>query len=235
MTKLSYFSTLASALWLAGCSFGIDGNGERVEETRETSTFSRVRSNCELDVRITQSSERSVTVSLDSNLTRHVTTHVSDDTLYVDLDENIDDHVSGPHVLITTPELSAAKLDGSGDMSITFDAPELPLDLYLTGSGDMTYSGTSAALGAYLDGSGDLRLEGRTSDIDMKLDGSGDIRGARLEAQSGNLALDGSGDLTSTITDSAQISLSGSGDIDLYGGAHIEQYHHDGSGDLNTH
>lgn len=235
MTKLSFFSALASALWLSGCSFGIDGNGERVDETRETSTFSRVRSNCELDVRITQSSERSVTVSLDSNLTRHVKTHVDDDTLYVDLDENVDDHVSGPHVLITTPELSAAKLDGSGDMSVTFDAPELPLDLYLTGSGDLTFSGTTAALGAYLDGSGDLRLEGQTSDVDMKLDGSGDIRGARLEAQSGNLELDGSGDMTSTITESAQISLSGSGDIDLYGGANIERYHHDGSGDLNTH
>lgn len=235
MTKLSFFSALASALWLAGCSFGIDGNGERVEETRETSTFSRVRNDSELDVRITQGSERSVTVSLDSNLTRYLKTRVDGDTLRIDLDENIADHVSGPHVLITTPELAAAKLDGSGDMDITFDAPELPLDLFLTGSGDLTYHGTSAALGAYLDGSGDLRLDGQTSDVDMKLDGSGDIRGARLEAQSGNLQLDGSGDMTSTITDSAQISLSGSGDIDLYGGANIAQYHHDGSGDLNTH
>ena len=206
-----------------------------VAETREAEAFSRVRSDASLDVKITQGDVAGVTVSIDSNLQRLVKTRVADDTLYIDLSEDVGDVVNGPHVLITAPQLSAAKLAGSGSMTVAFQAPEQPLDLYLSGSGSIRFDGTTAALGAYLSGSGDIRLEGATSDADLKLSGSGSIRGQHLDSSSAAIVLSGSGDIAANVHDSVKVSLTGSGKIDLYGGANIDSYDNRGSGDIVQH
>jgi hypothetical protein len=227
--------SFALSLGSSGCDAGMDGNGDRVDEVRETATFTRIRSNCDLDVQLVQGERQAVTVSLDSNLQALVKTRVSEDTLYVDVQDDLGDTVDGPHVLITVPQLTAAKLAGDGRMTLAFDEPELPLDLYLSGSGDLRFSGTTAALGAYLSGSGDLRLEGVTNDADFKLSGSGSIRGQHLAASSAALELSGSGDISATVQDSVSVALSGSGQVDLFGPAAVDRYHHTGSGELVKH
>lgn len=227
--------SLCVGLSLGGCGEGVDGNGDRSDEVRETPTFTRIRNNCELDVQVVQGAQQSITVSLDSNLQELVATRVVDDTLFVDLEENVRETVDGPHVLITVPELTAAKLDGSGRMTIALDEPELPLDLYLSGAGDLRFSGTTAALGAYLSGSGDLRLEGETSDAELKLSGSGAIRGQHMSASSAAIVLSGSGDISATVQDSVNVELSGSGQIDLFGTASVDGYRHTGSGEVVQH
>jgi hypothetical protein len=158
-----------------------------------------------------------------------------DDTLYVDLTDNVGEIVDGPHVLITVPQLTAAKLAGSGRMTLAFDEPELPLDLYLSGSGDLRFNGTTAVIGAYLSGSGDLRLEGETSDAELKLSGSGSIRGQHLTATSATVSLSGSGNISATVQESVSVSLSGSGQIDLFGAANVDGYSDTGSGDVVQH
>lgn len=227
--------SLTLSLGLAGCHPGVDGNGERVDEVRKTATFTRVRSNCELDVQLVQGDQQSLTVSLDSNLQELVETRVVDNTLIVDLKDNVGEILDGPHVLVTVPELTAAKLDGSGRMTLALDEPELPLDLFLSGSGDLRFSGKTAAIGAYLSGSGDLRLEGETGDAELKLSGSGAIRGQGLNASSAAIVLSGSGSISATVQDSVSVSLSGSGQVDLFGPASLDSAHDTGSGDIVQH
>lgn len=238
MTNSSMVLALMSSLGLPllGCGDGgVDGNGDRVQAAREVAAFTRVRSDCDLDVQVTQGDAQSLTISLDSNLQELVRTRVVDDTLYLETTDDVEDTVDGPHILITVPELTAAKLDGSGRMTLTFDEPELPLDLYLSGSGDLSFNGTTAAVGAYLSGSGDLRLEGETSDVDMKLSGSGSIRGQQLAASSAAITLSGSGSVSAQVQDSVTVSLSGSGSVDLFGDATLASYHDTGSGDIVQH
>jgi putative autotransporter adhesin-like protein len=237
MTNSSWlFGLLGSAaLNLVACNPGVDGNGDREDESRSVAAFSRIRSDCELDVQVVQGDEQSLTVSLDSNLLDLVETRVSGDTLFVKLKDQVDQTVDGPHVLITVPQLTAAKLAGSGSMTLALDNPAQPIDLYLSGSGDLRFNGTTAALGAYLSGSGDIRLEGETSDADLKLSGSGSIRGQRLAASSAAIELSGSGDVSATVEESVSVSLSGSGQIDLFGTAKLDGYHDTGSGEIVQH
>jgi hypothetical protein len=224
------------ALPLSGCGdWGVDGNGNRVDESREVAAFTRVRSNSELDVQVVQGDTQSLTVSVDSNLQELVQTRVDGDTLYLDLKDEVDEIVAGPHVLITMPQLTAAKLAGSGSLTVAFNEPEQPLDLYLSGSGDLSFKGTTAAIGAFLSGSGDLGLEGETSDVEMNLSGSGRIRGQELAASSAAIDLSGSGDVSANVQDSVTVSLSGSGQVDLFGDAALDRYHDTGSGDLVRH
>lgn len=214
---------------------GVDGNGRRSEQLRETAAFTRVHSDCELDVELVQGDEPSVIVSVDSNLQDLVRVRLDGDTLRLDQDEEIDDVVPGPHVLITVPELTAAKLAGSGRMELAFEEPQLPLDLYLSGSGDLRFSGTTAALGAYLSGSGEMSLDGETSDVDISLSGSGAIRARHLTASSASIDLSGSGSVSATVSDSVTVDLSGSGQVDLYGEAALDGYRQSGSGDVVQH
>jgi hypothetical protein len=236
MRQFYVLGGVLSSLWLGGCDLeGAHGNGYRVEETREVSAFTRLHNDGDLDVELVQGDVQSVTVSIDSNLQHLVRTHVHDDTLYLDLRENVDEMVSGPHVLITVPELRAARLAGSGRMTLALDEPDAPLDLYLSGSGSLRFDGAAATLGAFLDGSGEMRLGGETRDVELSLSGSGAMVGRNLQAQSGYLDLSGSGTLSANVTDTVRVSLSGSGRIDVFGGAAIDSSQRTGSGEINFH
>lgn len=224
---------LLGGLALTGCDLGVAGNGERVEETRTESRFLRVRNDSELDILIAQGDEPLLVVSLDSNLIEYVRTRVEQDTLYVSTTEDVAELVSGPHLRITLPELTGAKLAGSGEMRIAFDQPEVPLDLYLSGSGGIRFEGRTAALGAFLSGSGDIYVEGETGDVDLALTGSGSLSARRLSALSADIFSSGSGDISATVRDEAKIALSGSGDIDIYGGAALDIVDDSGSGDVS--
>ena len=244
MTKSSAFGSerlraralvLATAWAAWGCDLGRDGNGERVTEEREVATFSRVRSNSELDVQVLQGPEQALSVSLDSNLIDLVGSRVSDDTLYIETREDIGDMVDGPHVRIVVPALTAAKLAGSGSMKLRFDEPELPLDLYLSGSGSLGFEGNAAAIGAFLSGSGEIRLAGKASDARLELSGSGSIDGRHLTTDSADIDLSGSGDVSAHAQSSVRVALSGSGNIDIYGGPVVETYDTSGSGEIDVH
>lgn len=236
MRRSYVLGCLLGSLWLGGCAFeGAHGNGQRIEETRMVSGFTRLQNDGHLDVELVQSDEPSVTVSIDSNLQRLVRTYVHDDTLHLDVREDIDEMVDGPHVLISVPELRAARLAGSGRMTLALDEPASLLDLYLSGSGRIRFDGQAATLGAFLDGSGEMRLAGETQDVELSLSGSGAIAGRNLRAQSGDLDLSGSGTVSANVTDSVRVSLSGSGRIDVFGGAAVTGSEHTGSGDIDYH
>lgn len=235
MSKISMLMGGLAALCLVACDSGVEGNGERTDELRETATFSRVRSDCSLDVETVQGDATSVTVSLDSNLQPLVRTRVEGDTLYVESDESFEDMVTGPHVRITVPMLSAAKLAGSGRMAFWLDQPSATLDLTLSGSGALRYEGRAAGLGAYLSGSGNIQLLGEAPNLDVELSGSGAVRARDLLAERAQIELSGSGDVTANANDSFSVSLSGSGDIDLYGGGSIDGYRNSGSGNITEH
>ena len=65
MLNSSLLFALTGSLTLLACSTGVDGNGHRVERTRETAAFSRIRSDLELDVQVVQGEQQSLTISLD--------------------------------------------------------------------------------------------------------------------------------------------------------------------------
>jgi hypothetical protein len=194
--------------------------------------FSRLHNAGDLDVQLVQGDTPQVTVSIDSNLQRLVKTRVSGDTLYLDLLEDVDQMVSGPHVIITSPTLNAADLGGAGRMLLKLDEPTTPLNLTLSGSGRLRFEGHAAAVDASLDGAGEISLAGEATDVSLSLSGSGAIHGDGLSARVGDVALSGSGDVSANVSDSVRVSLTGSGRIELFGGASVDGYEKTGSGQI---
>jgi hypothetical protein len=220
---------------LPSCDLGIDGNGNRSVEDRPERDFTGVEARGSLDVKVQRGDVFSVVVSIDSNLQPFVVTRVDGGTLIVDVNEPIGDTVSGPHVIVTMPVLRATALSGSGALSAETFSQDQPVGLILEGSGNLLFSGDVPALTGRLIGSGDIRLHGTTGAVDLTLEGSGNLNAKDMSATTGDISLDGSGDLAATVTGSMRIRLSGSGDIDLFGGGSLETSAIDGSGDLRVH
>ena len=226
---------LVLLLALPSCLLGVDGNGERTEETRDLHDFSSVDADGSLDVRVQQGDITSVVVSIDSNLQERTRTRVADGRLMIDVSEPIGDTLPGPHIIVTMPILRAARLVGSGNVSAETFNQAVAIDLSLEGSGNMTFGGEVPTLTARLDGSGNMRLRGSATSVVLGLEGSGDLRATDLDAATADIRLGGSGSLAATVTGRSRVTLDGSGNIDLYGGGAVEPLSASGSGELRTH
>jgi len=233
--RTSRWMGLVGVLLLSGCWNGVDGSGERVEEVKALSGFTAVDNRCELDVLVERGDTFGVVVSIDDDLQELVEVSVVGDTLRIDTSENIGDHVPGPSVRVTLPALRAATVSGSGDLHAFQFLESTPVELEVSGSGDVDYDGSAPQLTARVRGSGDLHVRGSTERLQAEVNGSGDLDARELVASSASLSVDGSGDLTATVHGPTDARISGSGDIDVFGSAVLGNTSVRGSGDLHVH
>jgi hypothetical protein len=229
---------LAATLAIAGCGlYGVDGNGERATEVRPLQGFSAVETDGSLDVVIQRGDTFNVEVSIDSNLLRELRTELADggETLWIDLEGPVWDVLPGPHVIVTMPVLRRAVLAGSGAVTAAGFEQAEPTALELDGSGRLTFTGDVPAAQVRSWGSGEVRLHGSAGSLDARLDGSGAVDASDFATATADLALSGSGNMAAHVSDSVRVSLSGSGNVDIYGGAVIERASVSGSGSLTQH
>ena len=94
---------------------------------------------------------------------------------------------------------------------------------------------TSPPSPARLIGSGDIWLHGTTGAVDLTLEGSGNLNAKEDERHDGRHLTGRVGRPRGHRHGVDAITLSGSGDIDLFGGGSLETSAIDGSGDLRVH
>ena len=226
----------AALLAVAGCGLiGVDGNGQRASEVRALEGFSAVDSEGSLDVVIARGDAFHLEVSIDSNLLELVRTRVAGDALAIDTDGPIGDVVAGPHVVVTMPVLRGAAVNGSGSLwAGTFEQAE-PVSLTVDGSGELAFVGDVPRADVRISGSGDARLQGTAAALGVTVEGSGAVDARNLDATTADLSVSGSGDLAATVNGPVRGSVSGSGSVDLYGGAILERVDVSGSGSITRH
>lgn len=98
-------------------------------------------------------------------------------------------------IVVTAPSVTRFVVEGSSDLRIRdYDRPELTLEL---------------------NGSGDVRADGRTGRLILTGDGSGDAELQAFDADEATVTLNGSGGARIAPRTAADLTLSGSGDIEL--------------------
>lgn len=142
-------------------------------------------------------------------------------------------------VYVTTPDLLAVSLVGSGDFIANGSVDTDNLDIVLRGSGDIDFPHIICDnLHAQLLGSGDVKLKDVTTiRANYELKGSGDIDVTQQHVRQTYLNLYGSGDIKVRCSqcDNVNASLTGSGDIDVYGEVLDFNQSSHGSGDIEYH
>jgi len=120
---------------------------------------------------------------------------------------------------ITSDELEAVKMAGSGlfesDQNITSDEMELAI----SGSGDIVFKNLAAdEVDVRISGSGNVELErGNADELDLRISGSGKLHAEDFEVNEFSAAISGSGNARITAREDLDVRISGSGKVYYHG------------------
>lgn len=216
----------------------VEGNGVEAVEVREFADFDRVDVSGgvfeTVDIYVCQCNK--VRVTGDENLLAYVNTEVDGGTLEIDTIANFDTDV--PLVVeVYTSSLEHVNVNGSSNIRI-IDLSGGRLTVNTSGSSDIKLKGAlehllfsisgssdvdivelkSKRLEVETSGSSDLNLRGEVEEFTLRTSGSSNVRARELEAQRVTLRSSGSSDVEVCVTESLDVSVSGSGDVNYYCG-----------------
>jgi len=224
--------SIAAALIAASAATGAcgrmhhEGAGPTISRSYQVSNFQEIETAGPYDVRVRTGGTPGVSAQGPQKLIDQAVVEVRGDTLMIhpQNNRNFFNWSWGSHgraiFTVTVPQLRAATVAGSGDISI--DA--IKGDQFagkLAGSGDLTVDSASVqSLKLSLAGSGDAKVgSGDVQSADYGIVGSGDIDARGVRAQQLTVSIAGSGDVDAQATGMANVSVMGSGDVTVTGGA----------------
>jgi hypothetical protein len=215
----------------------VEGNGNRITETRTTGMFYGVVSSSECDVFITidtSLTEPEVRIEADENVLPYIQTTLRSQDLEISTRNNKCLETDLPvYVDIYMPSLDFVKLEGSGEIRCDdMSAENLRIDL--TGSGKILMQSVDCG---YIDvnhtGSGMIEITGLADESSFLLSGSGTIIADQLRQYNCFVDFPGSGTIYVKALEKLSGELSGSGviyyyrphylDIDITGSGYIEE------------
>ena len=241
--------------WMAGCTVVV-GNGQTEVEERRPPPFVGVQNETMFDVDVRSSATVAVQVSCDSNLLHRIDTFVEEDRLHISVPFGTHLRPKAPCLVsVSGPRFEDLTNVGSGDMTAhgTFDHLVVAA---AAGSGNLsiesiqsfrvtaTNSGSGNLWIDALDavetdvtstGSGMMRFAGVTLALNAAATGSGSVRLRALTAREATITNTGSGPVFATVSDWVDVTLSGSGDVEIWGTPSGRETNDDGSGSIRFH
>ncbi len=219
MKPLKFIFPLVAGILLQACTdfMCIEGNGNRVRESRSQPDFYGVISQGDFEVFIdidTSIIHPEITIEADENLLPFIGTRVRNENLEIYSTNRHCFESDGPVIVdICMNYLDYVKLEGSGVIhNDNLSTDQLRLDL--TGSGIIEFLNLELS---YLDvrhsGSGRVEASGSCDHSDLDLSGSGTIWTYHLEQSASNINLSGSGDIYAWAWDFLNIDIPGSGTV----------------------
>ncbi|TPJ34991.1 DUF2807 domain-containing protein [Mesorhizobium sp. B2-8-3] len=150
--------------------------------------------------------------------------------------------VSGDSVLVDHVRMEGSKISldcnpgwFNNRVDVTLSGPTIT-DWKILGSGDLALDKINQpALLLDIRGSGSVTAAGTAQTIDLRVSGSGSGHLKDLTAQSAKIDIRGSGDAEITAQADADVLISGSGDVDIYGHPTMRRSEVRGSGSISQH
>ena len=234
-----------AATVLSSCVYRSEVLGKRVvlDSTRKTDVFNKVTLFASCNVHYKQGDTCSVRVVGDKQLVKNLITQVINNELQIRMKPYKGDlmrllNKTELNVYVTSPDLLAVKVAGSGDFEATGTVDTDTMRIALTGSGDMDFANLICdRVEATLRSSGDVELKNVQADYaNLNLLGSGDMKVNLKNARNADASLTGSGDLKVGFDNCGIVNckLLGSGDIELKGRIRQLNQNSTGSGDIET-
>ncbi|PTL78341.1 GIN domain-containing protein [Vitiosangium sp. GDMCC 1.1324] len=130
-----------------------------------------------------------------------------------------------------------AMLSGSGSMTLCTSQEQAleEVGLDLSGSGSITYDGSAKQVLVSSSGSGDVNLSGSTPKLVVRTSSSGSVEARGLTSAQAALDVTGSGGVEATVNERVSVSIDGSGNVDLWGSAQVNDVRLTGSGNIRRH
>lgn len=198
-------------------------------ETREVANFNQVALSGSATVVLVQGSPQKVEVQAETEDLSHLETTVNSGRLRIGTKQESGMKWSnykfkGPvTVYVTTPNISALTVSGSGRMKAANGVKAQALDLNVSGSGNMELGPVQAdELETTISGSGGISIDsGSAPRQTIRISGSGGVQAPKLQTQKCNVRISGSGNCRVHASETLQASISGSGNVYVTGGASV--------------
>jgi len=224
--KATTFATIllfSTAPFLTGCAriagaffASVQGSGHVVSEERSVAKFHEIHLQTSADVEVTQGPTTSISIEAEDNILPLIHTDVKENALVITNEQNVLTS-KGITIRITTPDLSAVVIDGSGSVKTLTPFSGKTFTALVAGCGDLDADLSYDQIKTSIDGSGDMTLRGKTQDYHGEISGAGSIHALDLQAETGSVDISGSGDGEVNCARALKAEVSGSGDI-LYRG-----------------
>ncbi len=223
---------LLSILFFVGCSHGVVGSGNIIEEDRSISNFDSIDISTIGTLIITQDQKESLTITADDNIIPLIRSKVergelkisSQDTLLTDnivyklsikdissLDISGSANVKSESII--SDNLSI-EISGSGEVSVEQLMVNSDFNVKIVGSGSVYFDNVSTTnIKSEITGSGEINVSGFTDSQTLEIAGSGNYNALDLKSNDAEIQIIGSGDAFIDVIEILDTEISGSGSI----------------------
>lgn len=227
MIKILFCAALILAISFTSCDFNghtVNGNGNSKSEVRSVGNTTKINVVGGMDVFVDQGAS-AVKVEGDENILPYIETRIDDDWLEIKTRDHVNIRSSTPvKVYVTTPEVTALKVTGSGNLTCNNKfSSRNSISFSITGSGNITADVNTPAVDAGITGSGNMYIKGETRNVDIQITGSGNYDSPNLKAENANVKILGSGNASLFADANLKASIAGSGDIKYSGNAAVDK------------
>ena len=205
-----------------------------------------------IDMTLRQGAVASLVVRGEQRLLGNIDTTQEGGTLHIGTTGMLFHHRSPLQVELVLPSLAHLEVSGSGDSNINGFSGD-KMDVQVHGSGNVIFNGRYKDISAGVHGSGELELNGGNSDkvavelvgpgqmtvvgsckdFKARQSGSGDLDAQHLTAENAAIDQHGSGTTSVQAKHSAEVTMRGSGDVNVYGNPSEHSVNRSGSGEVN--
>ena len=225
-------TVLLNSCIIDGWNYGVSGNGNVVEETRDVSDFTGVHVSTGIDVYLSEGNDFEVTVEADENLIEVILTEVKGDMLVVKTDRVNIRRAKSKKVHVTLPELTELKISSAGDCEgrTPFKCDDLRLGI--SSAGDLSLEVEADKIFLDISSSGDAKIEGSTNVLDASLSSAGGLYAYDLIAKKVDVGVSSAGDARVHATEEISMNASSAGNIYYMGDAQIIHKRKSSAGDI---
>jgi hypothetical protein len=203
----------------------VKGSGNVVTDNRTVTGFSGVESYGSFDVHVS-TGNHAVKMEGEDNILAHIETFVDGDILKIRTRKGFwlqpDREVK---VYVTAPSFRRVYSNGSGNIigqnKITGTGK---LELGVNGSADINLEVDAPEVSADINGSGNANLKGQTKLFRSQVLGSGNVRALELMSEETNVKIMGSGNADVYSSVKLNVDVAGSGDVRYKGGAQVNSH-----------
>jgi hypothetical protein len=192
------------------------------EDVRQLEAFSGIGVSVSADVYYTPGTKHEIKIVGDDEDVDDLITKVEDGFLKIKY-PNWRIRRSKVTIYITSKELDAVKMSGSGLFESAESISAEEMDLAISGSGDIVFKKLAAEeVDVRISGSGDVHLEsGNAEELDLSISGSGKLSAETFKVSEFSASISGSGGARITATEELDVRISGSGRIYYHGNPRV--------------
>ncbi|TFH27653.1 MAG: DUF2807 domain-containing protein [Bacteroidia bacterium] len=204
------------------------------EDVRKLETFSGIGIGVHADVYYTPGNTHEIRIEGEAEDVEDLITEVEDGFLTLKY-EDWRIHRSKLTIHITSKELEAVKMSGSGMFASAEAVTSDEMEIAISGSGNIVFSKLTAdEVGVKISGSGDVLLDsGNSDEMDLKISGSGQLKAETFDVNEFSAAISGSGGARITAKEELEVKISGSGSVYYHGNPRVNSTS-SGSGKVKT-